>query len=70
MAEEGLDRWRVEESLSGSSPAPAAGGERSASARAARSVSKLHQKIGSPDMKHAIRIEAPDPPRESQLPLV
>jgi hypothetical protein len=40
------------------------------SAWAARSVSKLHQKIASADTKHAIRIEAPEPPPGSQLPLL
>jgi hypothetical protein len=34
---------------------------------AARSASKLHQQLGPPDVKHAIRIEAPQPPPGSQL---
>jgi hypothetical protein len=40
------------------------------SAWAAQSVSRLHQQLGALDVKHAIRIEAPEAPRGEQLPLV
>ena len=40
------------------------------SAWQAQLSAKLHQQLGDLDVHHAVRIEAPEPPRGSQLPLV
>jgi len=40
------------------------------SAWQAQAAAKLHQQLGDLDVQHAVRIEAPEPPQGSQLPLV
>ncbi len=44
-------------------------GRECVSAWQAQAASKLHQRIGKMDVRHAVRVEAPEPPR-GQLPLV
>jgi len=45
-------------------------GRECVSAWQTQGTAKLHQRLGDLDVKHAVRIEAPEPPRGSKLPLV